>query len=252
MERIDDEAPEDLAIGRRSRRERVLSTEEEVAYLASASPLLRIFAAIILDCGLRPEEVYRLRWQESYREGRLVIHWGKSKAARRSIPVTQRVAALLSMQQSVSGDGWIFPAPTKSGHIGQSSIKKQHHRAIEDSAVTAFVPYDLRHTCLTRWARHLDPFTLKKLAGHESLETTMKYVHLNERDSENRLAEARERMQNEETKAQGGHSFGHSRESKEALNQAGPVKSSDSKELWCARQESNLRPNDSKSFTLSN
>ena len=66
---------------------------------------------------------------------------------------------------------------------------------MEDSAVTAFVPYDLRHTCLTRWARYLDPFTLKKLAGHESLETTMKYVHLNESDSELRLSEARERME---------------------------------------------------------
>ena len=41
-----------------------------------------------------------------------------------------------------------------------------------------------RMTCdtpaFTRWAKYLDPFTLKRLAGHESLETTMKYIHLND------------------------------------------------------------------------
>jgi integrase len=120
----------------------------------------------------------------SYRDGRIVIHSGKSKAARRSIPVTPRVAALLSMQREISAEGWIFPATTKSGLMGQPSVKKQHHRALEESKVTAFVPYDLRRTRLTRWARYLDPFRLKKLARHESLETTMKYVHLNELDSE--------------------------------------------------------------------
>ncbi len=232
-------------------RERVLSAEQEAAYLGAATPLLRIFATIILDCGLRPEEVSRLRWEESYRDGRIVIHWGKSKAARRSIPVTPRVAALLSMQREICAEGWIFPAPTKSGHIGQSSVKKQHYRALEESKVTAFVPYDLRHTCLTRWARYLDPFTLKKLAGHESLETTMKYVHLNELDSETRLVEARERMQKAGSEVQGGHSFGHSRELPEASFDSGQNKSNGSKDIWCARRDSNPRPNDSKSFALS-
>jgi len=233
-------------------RERVLSAEQESAYLGVATPLLRMFSAIILDCALRPEEVYRLRWDESYRDGRIVIHWGKSKAARRSIPVTQRVAALLSMQQSINSDGWIFPAPTKSGHIEQSSIKKAHKRTLKESNVTPFVPYDLRHTCLTRWARYLDPFTLKKLAGHESLETTMKYVHLNETDSETRLSEARERMQTDATEVQGGHSFGHSRQLNGVAEEIEPIKSNDSKDIWRARRGSNPRPNDSKSFALSN
>jgi integrase len=93
--------------------------------------------------------------------------------------------------------GWIFPASTKSGHINQSSIKKHHWKAIKTSGVARFVPYDLRHTCLTRWAKYLDPFTLKRLAGHESLETTMKYIHLNEADSEARLREARKKIESE-------------------------------------------------------
>lgn len=233
-------------------RERVLSAGQEAAYLGAATPSLRLLSAIMLDCGLRPEEVYRLRWEESYRDGRIVIQWGKSKAARRSIPVTQRVAALLSVQQSGSEDKWVFPAPTKSGHIEQFSLKKQHQKAIQESGVTPFVPYDLRHTCLTRWARYLDPFTLKKLAGHESLETTMKYIHLNERDTDVRLAEARERMQSSALDAQGGHSFGHSREIAKNPLANETDKPNGINKIWRARRGSNSRPDDSKSSALSN
>src|SRR5271165_2345908 len=87
---------------------------------------------------------------------------------------------------------------------GQSTVKKAHLRAPKLSKVAPFVLYDLRHTCLTRWAQYLDAFTLKKLAGHESLSTTMKYVHLNERDSDLRLNEAREKIELE----RGGHKIG--------------------------------------------
>lgn len=95
-------------------RERVLTHWEEEAYLKAAEPLLRGVATIMLDCGLRPDEVYRLAWQENYREGRIVIHTGKTKAARRSVPVTHRVIALLEMRRVGEETGWIFAAPTKT------------------------------------------------------------------------------------------------------------------------------------------
>lgn len=44
----------------------------------------------------------------------------------------------------------------------------------------------------------MDPFTLKKLAGHADLNTTMRYVHLNDED-------VRAAME----KAQSGHKNGH-------------------------------------------
>jgi integrase len=46
--------------------------------------------------------------------------------------------------------------------------------AIEDSEVQPFVLYTLRHTCLTRWAKCMDPFTLHDLAGHTDMNTTNK------------------------------------------------------------------------------
>ena len=115
-----------------------------------------------------------------------------------------------------------------------------------------FVPYDLRHTCLTRWAKYLDPFTLKKLAGHESLETTMKYIHLNEVESEARLREARSRFESDRETAQDGHTSGHTERCTDTGETSDAEMSNDLNGIWRARRGSNSRPNDSKSFALSN
>ena len=60
--------------------------------------LLRDVATILLDCGLRPEECYRLRW-EHVRDDALHIPFGKTANARRSIPLPNRAAVLLDMRQ---------------------------------------------------------------------------------------------------------------------------------------------------------
>jgi len=162
-------------------RDRVLTIEEENAYLRAAteigerslasyksalegirakqrgqepiSPadpfLLRDVATVLVDCGLRPEESYRLRWRY-VSDGNLKVPFGKTDNATRMIPMTERVAALLEMRRTTAPGELIFPAPTKSEHINQSSLKKQHAKACKLSGVSFFVPYIFRHTCLTR------------------------------------------------------------------------------------------------------
>jgi len=209
-------------------RERVLTTEEEQKYLEAAmglgrdsddsyrralegiratkrgeqprrpdAYLLRDVSTILIDCGLRPEECHRLKW-ENIRDGAIEIFTGKRKASRRRIPASSRVLSILEIRRASSLSDWVFPAETKSEHIETGTLKKQHGKALTASKVKDFVPYDLRHTCLTRWAKVMDPFTLKKVAGHTDLSTTMRYVHLNDED-------VRAAMQ----KAQGGHKSGH-------------------------------------------
>ena len=47
-----------------------------------------------------------------------------------------------------------------------------------DEAVYAgFELYTFRHTCLTRWAPHMDPWTLAYLAGHRDMTITKRYIH---------------------------------------------------------------------------
>jgi integrase len=160
-------------------RERVLSPDEEQRYLAAASAqsfLLRDVTTILLDCALRPEECFRMRW-EDVRDGALHILYGKTENARRTIPITQRMAAQLDMRQTDAASEWVFPAPTATGHIEKSTLKKQHKKALAAARVEPFTLYTFRHTCLTRWAAFMDPDTLAYLAGHRDFSTTRRYVY---------------------------------------------------------------------------
>ncbi len=78
--------------------------------------LLRDVTTILLDCGLRPDECFRLRWSD-IRDGSMYIAHGKTENARRVIPLTSRVSAMLEMRQTPGNGEWVFPASTQSGHI---------------------------------------------------------------------------------------------------------------------------------------
>jgi len=166
-------------------REFVLSPEEEARYLASAPSLLSDFASVLVDSGMRPEEAMRLRWEYvtwvNGRHGSMFVTHGKTKAARRTLPMTQRVRHVLEVRWDVAGrpaEGWVWPAPTKSGHLEPSGLKKQHRRALKLSSVRPFVLYSLRHTFLTRLgASGCDVWTLARIAGHGSIAQSMRYVH---------------------------------------------------------------------------
>lgn len=187
--RVEKALPKVRMISGEEHRERVLTTAEEALYLANASPLLHDVATILVDCALRPEECFRLQWA-SIREGQIEIQYGKTDNARRHIPVSARVAAVLEMRKTGNGLPWVFPAPTTiSGHIEPSTLKKQHVKACKGMAkddkntgekrydVEPFPLYTLRHTCLTCWAPHMDPWTLAHLAGHRDMTITKRYVH---------------------------------------------------------------------------
>jgi site-specific recombinase XerD len=66
---------------------RVLTFEEQEKYLAAATPLLRDVATLMVETGMRPEEVYRMRAENVHlAEGYLFNPHGKTKAAR-SVPL---------------------------------------------------------------------------------------------------------------------------------------------------------------------
>jgi len=69
-----------------------------------------------------------------------------------------------------------------------TALKKKIH-AHSDAGIHA-----CRHTFLTEAGKYTDPFTLQYVAGHDSIKTTMRYVHPQEDTVETlcvRLASAR-------------------------------------------------------------
>jgi integrase len=172
-------------------RDRVVTQAEEAKYLAAAEEPLSSIATVLADTGLRPDECYQLRWEyisfenlPRYTYGSLFVAHGKTKAARRKLPLTPRVRSVLDMLWSNQGKpevGWVFPARTKTGHVDHSSVRKQHLKALKVSAVRPFVLYSLRHTFLTRLgASGCDVWTLARIAGHSSIQMSAKYVHPSE------------------------------------------------------------------------
>jgi integrase len=197
-------------------RERVVTPEEEARYLGAAPEPLASVTSILADTGLRPEECFRLRWETiswtNGRQGTLQVTHGKTAAARRVLPMTPRVRNILQSRWESARkplDGWVWAAPTRSGHLVSSSLKRQHKLAFKRLAEEAkknnqkpvhpFVLYSLRHTFLTRLGESgCDAWTLARIAGHSDIRISTRYVH----PSEDAVFGAMSRL--------GGHKIGHS------------------------------------------
>jgi integrase len=143
--------------------------------------LLRDTATILLEEGLRPEECYRMEWAW-IQDGGINVPGGKGRGARRRVPLTSRAAAVLDMRRSGATSTWVFPRDTKSGHITGSTIRDQHDAALIAADLSGVVIYDFRHTRITRWAKALPLPVVQRLAGHTSIVTTMRYVHISDTD----------------------------------------------------------------------
>jgi integrase len=189
-------------------REHILTPDEETKYLAAGSSLLSDIATVLVDSGMRPEECFRQRWENvtwvNGRFGTLLVTHGKTKAARRVLPLTPRVRAILEQRWEAAGkpsEGWMWPAPTASEHVEPSTLKKQHAKAIKTSKVRPFVLYTLRHTFLTRLGESgCDVWTLARIAGHSNISMSSRYVH----PSQDRVLDAMALL--------GGHNIGHTQE----------------------------------------
>jgi integrase len=160
-------------------RMRVISLEEEAAYLAAASQPLRDMATLILETGMRPGEVLHLRREDVNLEiGFLQIPRGKTPFAQRTIPLTKRAFTVFSRRVSQATTEWLFPS-RNDPHRPIGWLRKAHLIALRKVGINPpFRLYDLRHTALTRMAMAgVDLPTLRELAGHASIQMTMRYLH---------------------------------------------------------------------------
>ena len=177
-----------------AQRERIITPEEERRYLAVAPEPLASIATVLVDSGLRPEECFRMRWENvnfsTGKYGSIFVTHGKTAAARRMLPLTPRVQLILHNKWTNANkpdEGWVWPAATASGHAEPSTLKKQHAKTFktiadnlkkDEKPVRPFVLYALRHTFLTRLGESgCDVWTLARIAGHSSITMSNRYVH---------------------------------------------------------------------------
>lgn len=160
---------------------RVVSEDEERLYLMACSQPLRDVATIMVETGMRPDEVCRIERRNVHLDkGYIFNPYGKTKAARRKLPLSQKAAGVLRRRlEKVEGD-FVFPG-TRGGKDPNRPIVKlnnAHRGAVQRAGVEPFRLYDLRHTFATRAAEAgVDIMTLAALLGHSRVQMVMRYAH---------------------------------------------------------------------------
>jgi integrase len=204
-------------------RDRILEPWMEALILEHASSVLRDVITIMLDCGMRPEEVGRMEWEHvRWNENTILVPHGKSFSARRFVGLTERMREVLSLRGSMGAQvprvhhggscagrasdllsdasrdagsiparaiqsKYVFPSKSKSGHV--QNFTATWARTIKRASKVRVIPpeivlYSARHTFATNFLRAGgDIGQLCRLMGHSDIRTTQKYLHLVEAGS---------------------------------------------------------------------
>jgi integrase len=157
---------------------RVLTYGEQDKYLAHASPMLRDVASLILETGMRPEEVFRIRPEDLHLDlGYLFNPYGKTKAAKRRIKLTTLAKSILERRAIARKGMYLFPHEDDPDRP-VPRVNNAHDVALKHSGMDHFVLYDCRHTWATRAVEAgVDLVTLAAMMGHSRIQMVLRYAH---------------------------------------------------------------------------
>jgi len=182
--RVIDRVPRIRLVAGERNRDYVLSYGQDKTYLEFAPQPLADIAILVLDTGLRLGEALALEWRDVHftqngsQCGYLQIRDGKSRNARRAVPLTQRAHDMLAQRQAAAETMFVF-AYKRNNVPRVDSLDHLHAKTRETLKLSSeFVLHSLRHTYLTRLGlAGVEAFTIMKLAGHGSVIVSQRYVH---------------------------------------------------------------------------
>jgi integrase len=141
----------------------------------------RTILLIMLDSGLRPGEIYRMRWENIHWEQGLIFNpRGKSRKSKRYVPLTERMKAALLARKSGCNEGWVFPSKkAASGHISDREVSKQWLEAKRLAGIPeSVVLYCARHRFATDAMQATgNIMAVMDAMGHERVDTLRIYSH---------------------------------------------------------------------------
>jgi integrase len=136
---------------------------------------------LMLDTGLRVGEALALEWRDvrlSPEPGYIQVREGKSRYARRSVPLTSRSRTMLEGRRKAARSLSVF-AEDVNGPIINTSLAHLHAKVRGKLGFPVeFVLHSLRHTFCTRLGEAAtEAFLIQRLAGHHSVTVSERYVH---------------------------------------------------------------------------
>jgi integrase len=179
-----------------SRRDNVLSTDQEKCLLAAAledsNTRTWLFIKMGLSTAMRHSEILSVRLDAldiQRRRLRVLVKGGRW----RDQPLSQEMVDILSSEREMAEEGeeWFFPNP-KSGHV--ESMKKAFRRTVGRAGLdpSKVIPHTMRHTAITNLIETgAHARTVQQVSGHKSLDMVMRYTHARQE----RVDEALEKME---------------------------------------------------------
>ena len=176
------------ASGRKNPKRRALEDRQIKQVLeACRDEAIEPFVIIALYAGLRRGEIYGLQWEDvdmekmefkirhncRWYDGKAqIMDFGKTNAARRTIPFGEEVKAALDMRLQDRRGPCVFHV---NGKPYTEYLAKKDWSAISRLGYGHdLTPHILRHTAITKWlAAGMDIKEVQYLAGHASVQTTL-------------------------------------------------------------------------------
>jgi integrase len=159
-------------------RSATIDSEAEAKLLAVAKQPLRDVLIIMLDSGMRPGEVFPMRWEDiDWNRGMIFIPRGKTPRSRRYLPMSDRVMEALQSRRKDQKQGWVFPSDSKPGHLTTVATAFETARA-KAKLSSEIKLYSARHTFATKIMGATGDLSLVMRAlGHTNAQTAMIYQH---------------------------------------------------------------------------
>lgn len=169
---------------------RVINYEEERIYLRECGEDYRDFATILIETGMRPDELCSIKNSDvNLKEEYLFVQKGKTKSARRLVPLSSRALQIVKNRIENSKGKFLFAG----GLLGRNSdsrilkFNNSHYGALRRSKIDGenrsgtagtCTIYSFRHTFATRFIEAGGGLlTLAAILGHSSLRMVMRYAH---------------------------------------------------------------------------
>lgn len=157
-----------------SRRDRVLSADEEARLLPLLQGEVAAAVRIALTTGMRRLEILRRTVRDFDAAGRTVTFTRKG-GKRKTLPLSDEAwGEFARLMRGAGPDGYLFRRRGGHSYTSGGSVFKS---ALRKAKILDFTFHDLRHTFASRLAASgCDPFVIRDYLGHSSVTMTDRYV----------------------------------------------------------------------------
>lgn len=165
-----------------TKRDRWMTQEEEDILLSHSPPWLKEIIIFALNTGMRRGEILNLSWKTIDLFRRTITVMESKNNEKRTIPMNEKVYALLKEKAKVRllGCDFIFHSPHSKSKLFNQALERAFSKCVKKAGIEDLHFHDLRHTFGTKLSQKgEDAFIVKALMGHKTLIMTSRYVHHN-------------------------------------------------------------------------